>query len=267
MLQDYLYTKKTIPEVLEAYIGELSQSGETIDFHHANKLRSYKNLILDLKFLKELRDLFNDTYDLIDHAHPQLHFNISGRLKSLISTEKKIRYYQSIGKSLDLVNDLFAFRIIIFGNKEIDLVSHCYKVAEDLINFLAPKGFTPTEAPPLIEATKEDRPKNKFNKDFVYKDVIKDYICFPKKNGYQSIHIVFVNTEGKKFEIQIRTAEMHLHAEDGSADHYEYKNRIHGSIDIPFDAEKVSVYGYYNERIDFAGIDKSLSIFQRQKTF
>ena len=45
----------------------------------------------------------------------------------------------------------------------------------------------------------------------------------PKDNGYQSIHIK-ANYAGINLEIQIRTACIHKHAENGSAAYDEYKN-------------------------------------------
>ncbi|HEY5929421.1 MAG TPA: bifunctional (p)ppGpp synthetase/guanosine-3',5'-bis(diphosphate) 3'-pyrophosphohydrolase [Burkholderiales bacterium] len=64
-----------------------------------------------------------------------------------------------------------------------------------------------------------------------------DYIAKPKANDYRSLHTAVVGPEEKVLEVQIRTQDMHQHAELGVAAHWRYKEAIRG--DAAFD-QKIS---------------------------
>ncbi|OGC80811.1 hypothetical protein A2943_02980 [Candidatus Adlerbacteria bacterium RIFCSPLOWO2_01_FULL_51_16] len=57
---------------------------------------------------------------------------------------------------------------------------------------------------------------------------IKDYIAFPKPNGYRSLHTTVFTGDGGIVEVQIRTPEMHLGAQFGIASHVVYKEKPGG---------------------------------------
>lgn len=115
--------------------------------------------------------------------------NVQGRPKNIYSIVKKMR-----GKSLDFaqVFDIMALRVIVPDVKD------CY----------AALAWVHSNFQPIDEE-------------------FDDYIARPKPNGYQSLHTVvrerLNGSAGKPIEIQIRTEEMHDHAEHGVAAHWAYK--------------------------------------------
>jgi GTP pyrophosphokinase len=116
---------------------------------------------------------------------------ITGRIKQLSSIYRKMKRQ---GVEFHDVYDITAFRIIVGTVKE------CY---ESL-------GVIHSLWPPV---------PGKFN----------DYIALPKGNMYQSLHTTVIGPYGERIEIQIRTWEMHMIAEEGIAAHWKYKED--GKID------------------------------------
>ena len=274
-----LYSGKDIPDVLLLYEKELRKSSDLIDVLHANKIKEYRKLITDKNLLYRIRSNFNEIYKLIDKRFPDICFSIDGRRKSLVSVEEKIQKYLSENKSLDLLRDIYAFRIILFGHDSKKQIKQCYDIANAIIEYSLHKGITICQAEPM-ENTISLEAKN-YNNMFVpeksgilkiFQNSVKDYILNPKSNGYQSLHILFRTTTGEYFEVQIRTFSMHINAETGEASHDLYKQtKYKKDKAIEFDCSKVQIPGFgvasNGQLFDFIGLIKGLEILKRQKTY
>ena len=125
--------------------------------------------------------------------------DLAGRPKHIFSIYNKMR-----GKGLDFSDlyDVRALRIIV------DTVKDCYTALGVVHNLWTP-----------------------IPKEF------DDYISRPKANDYRSLHTAVVGPDGRPVEVQIRTREMHRHAELGVAAHWRYKENARRD---PFD-EKIAL--------------------------
>lgn len=111
--------------------------------------------------------------------------HITGRPKHIYSIYKKMKRKDV---PFDQIYDVRAVRVIV------DSVDQCYIVLGIVHNLWRPI-------------------PNEFD----------DYVGSPKDNFYRSLHTAVLDEEGKTVEVQIRTWEMHEHAEYGVAAHWRYK--------------------------------------------
>ena len=58
---------------------------------------------------------------------------------------------------------------------------------------------------------------------------LRDWLSFPKTNGYESIHAVFMSKQGNWIETQIRTRKMDIVAERGVMAYLKYKNDVNAA--------------------------------------
>ena len=147
------------------------------------------------KIAKLLSEKRIDREEFIEHSIQQLtnkltevqiKADIVGRPKHIYSIYKKMH---KKNLTFDGLYDIRAIRILV------DNLSDCYAVLG------------------MVHALWKHIPKE-----------FDDYIAMPKGNNYQSLHTVVIGEGGKTMEVQIRTHEMHEHAELGVAAHWRYKD-------------------------------------------
>lgn len=184
-------------ETLEIYaplayrlsIRKLSRELEDLSFKYVNP-KKYEETVALLKQKKEETlprlEKFIKSVKKALAKEGMTHIKTDYRLKGIYSLHKKL---EAKNNDIEKVYDILALRVIVSD------VQDCYKALG------------------IIHGVWRPLPAR-----------IKDYIAFPKPNGYQSIHTTVFTGDGSVVEIQIRTEEMHKNAEFGIASHISYKD-------------------------------------------
>jgi guanosine-3',5'-bis(diphosphate) 3'-pyrophosphohydrolase len=173
---------------------------EDLSFRYTQPDRYYE-LVQKVAKKKKEREKYIDevkkvlTDELADHFKGN--FDIQGRPKHFYSIYKKMA---ASNLEYEQVYDILAFRVLV------DTVPHCYEVLGHIHTLFKPV-------------------PGRF----------KDYIAIPKANNYQSLHTTVIGPGAERIEIQIRTTEMHLVAEQGIAAHWKYKSA--GKVDIKLEEQ------------------------------
>ncbi|MCC7500257.1 bifunctional (p)ppGpp synthetase/guanosine-3',5'-bis(diphosphate) 3'-pyrophosphohydrolase [Candidatus Nomurabacteria bacterium] len=183
-------------ETLEIYasiahrlgMGLVRRELEDLSFEHVlpNEYRDTKKLLSERSkaTLDRLQKMTNTLRK--EFAQNSIkNFQTDSRIKGLYSLYRKL---QRKDGDIEKIYDIAALRIMV------PTVEDCYRVLGLVNNIYQPL-------------------PNK----------IKDYIAFPKPNGYKSLHTTVFSGDGGIVEVQIRTPEMHEEAERGIAAHVEYK--------------------------------------------
>lgn len=198
--------KKIASETLEIYspfahrfgLGKIKWELEDLSFKflHPNKYKEIENLLQltyqeRMKFLEKFIEPIDEKLKKNElFKHFNVHYEIHKRAKHIFSIYNKTIIRQ---KPVEDLNDLYAIRIILDTEDE----NFCFYVYG------------------IISKLYEQVP-----------ETFKNYISYPKKNGYQSLHIAFKGDEKKNVEVQIRTRIMHTVAEKGVAAHFTYKRGL-----------------------------------------
>ena len=146
------------------------------------------------KLLKEKRREREAFIDSVKHElereleSAQVPAEVSGRPKHIYSIYRKMQRKE---RDLEQIYDVRAIRVFV-GD-----VAQCY-AALGVVHHLWP--HLPGE--------------------------FDDYVANPKENNYQSLHTAVIGPGGKTLEVQIRTYDMHRHAELGVAAHWRYKEGV-----------------------------------------
>ncbi len=151
------------------------------------------NEIRDEK-IKELEEFIVPIKEELERVGIKAELKIIERRQS--SLWERMRKF---GLSLDEIYDAYVLRIIIDCPLEMEKIQ-CWQTFGVMTMFYRPNNSR-----------------------------LRDWLSFPKTNGYESIHAVFMSKQGNWIETQIRTQRMNIIAERGVMAYLKYKNDVNAA--------------------------------------
>lgn len=272
-----LYSEKTLDDIRIKYIELLRNENSIYNILYANKLEESLNMLSH----ENLQQLEHEFHDLKEHLRTwskdrRIHLLLKRRLKDWLGQNEKIQLFLSTGRPLDKILDILGFRIIVCSELKdtVESINLCYELQNEVIDFFIKKKhciFLESEPKINTDFNHENHPDIIIPESAtIYKGFepnVKDYIRFPKKNGYQSLHTVARKPNGLTFEIQIRTYAMDLLAEHGTGAHTLYKNGRYSEVGLSskIDFTKIHISGFTvledGNINDIVGLRKSVDPF------
>ena len=270
---------KNLDEIRSLYIEKLRNvegDSRLACMIYANKLEEAKFTLGSKNLLKLERDFKDFKHHLTKWATKNdVSLVLKRRQKDFLGLNEKIRLYLELDRPIERIQDILGFRLILCTGPKDDAnsIRLCYETLNETINFFVEsKHYSINEAEPKVDTDyKVDPSLDIFipEDDLLseaFKQNVKDYIKYPKKNGYQSLHVIIKWPTGMTFEVQIRTEAMDLLAEHGSSNHSNYKGNKYLGVNLNVDLKKVNLRGFQvseNGTIieDYIGLRKSIDPF------
>ena len=251
----YIADNTNLPDMIKAFANGLKVIGGEISLSIVGEVFRFLKIISS-NYTALMRRRIDGLYKALSKKLPKgISFYIVCRQKSWESALRKILKYYFEGASVSL-SDIIALRIIIDANiPESQLEDICHQANDICIDYFSQHLCT------LMA------PSKVIGNNLLYKD----YISFPKANGYKSIHLIFMDVDNNIFEVQIRTQEMDADAEyglncpeDSPLEHAGYKDLEYQDLIlyIFFDPQKVTnvpLFRTYKVK-DSTGIEKIIVV-------
>ena len=155
--------------------------------------KEYSSITKKLQKTKAVRERFIQKFSLPikkELDKQGFKYQLKARTKGIPSIYRKT---QEKGVDFEEIFDVFALRIILDSKDE---KADCWKIYSIVTDFYIPNP-----------------------------ERLRDWISYPKQNGYESLHTTVMSPTGKWVEVQIRTERMDEVAEKGLAAHWKYKEK------------------------------------------